>query len=416
VNAESTQNGDAERRRGIRAALRLLVRLTALVLAALAAAQYLGPAASRVLPALSPFLAVTAALAGRVVSAGMLLCLPVLAVSLWKRRWFCRNLCPTGFALECVGRAAAPRKDRYRSWPRFGYALIVFVLGGAAVGLPLFALLDPLAACNGFWGMVRWSRVGAGGLLGLPFLLLVLLALWRPNAWCLRCCPLGFTQEMLAGLASRAFRVPGRRRQISSRDAPREGADNEARRAAILAMGGVCAAFVARCFASQRRVVRPPGAVDERQMAGLCVRCGNCVRACPEGIIKPDLGDTGLVGWLTPVLRFDSGYCHEECRECARVCPTGAIAPLTLDEKRQVVVGTAVVIKRGCVGWEKSEHCMACQDYCPYDAVRSVVHNYATCPEVDEKACRGCGACEVVCPAGREAIVVKGLSRQRRVG
>jgi ferredoxin-type protein NapF len=397
----------------IRRPLRMFVRLMVLVLAALAAAQYLGPASSRLLPSLSPFLAAASTLAGRALSAGTLLCLPLFVVSLWKRRWFCRNLCPTGFALECLGRVGSGRRDRYRPWPRFGYWLMAFVLGGAAVGLPLFALLDPLALFNGFWGLVRWPPGAETGLLGVSFLLLALLTLWRPNAWCLRCCPLGLTQELLAGLAERVRHLAGR---SSVRDgAQREGAGGS-RRAALFAIGGAVAALAARGVAASRRAIRPPGATDEGRMAGLCVRCGNCIRVCPEKIIKPDLGDTGLLGWMTPVLRFEPGYCHEACRECARVCPTGAIAPLTMDEKRQVVVGTAVLIKRECVGWEKSEHCMACQDYCPYEAVRSVVHNYVTCPEVDEKACRGCGACEVACPAERKAIVVKGLPRQRRAG
>lgn len=416
VDCDLTKDPDnGSRGTRMRRVSRFIVRLAVLVVAALAAAQLVGAHASRVLPSLSPFLVVTGAVADRVVSAWMLLCLPLLILAMVRRRWFCRYLCPTGFALECVGRVGARRKDRHRSWPRFGAWLVAFTLGGAAAGFPPFLWLDPLAVFNGFWGTVGWPPPGTAGLLALPFLVLVLLTLWRPNAWCRRCCPLGFMQELLWEPANRLRRFA--RRGVSTREAPpRPEPLFRPRREAMLAIGGILAALAARRFAAGRLAVRPPGAADEARMAGLCVRCGNCVRACPEGIIRPDLGSTGAIGWMTPVVRFDPGYCLESCRECVRVCPTGAISSLTLEEKQRVVIGTAVLVKSECLGWAKSEHCMVCQDYCPYEAVRSVVHNYVTCPEVDELACRGCGACEVSCPAGRRAIAIKGLSRQWRVG
>ncbi|NLN31388.1 MAG: 4Fe-4S binding protein [Bacteroidales bacterium] len=57
----------------------------------------------------------------------------------------------------------------------------------------------------------------------------------------------------------------------------------------------------------------------------LCSRCGNCIRACPARIIHPlTLYDLPLA-WMTPVIRFEDGYCLETCNVCSRVCPTGAI-------------------------------------------------------------------------------------------
>ena len=32
---------------------------------------------------------------------------------------------------------------------------------------------------------------------------------------------------------------------------------------------------------------RPPWAIDESQFLTLCTRCGDCFKACPNGLIKP---------------------------------------------------------------------------------------------------------------------------------
>ena len=68
--------------------------------------------------------------------------------------------------------------------------------------------------------------------------------------------------------------------------------------------------------------------------------------------------------------------------------------------------------KKTCIAWEKGEYCVVCQEYCPYQAIVEVEQKGVLCPVVDEKKCRGCGACESQCPALPVAIVVEGRNPQ----
>ena len=123
------------------------------------------------------------------------------------------------------------------------------------------------------------------------------------------------------------------------------------------------------------------------------------MRACPEGIIIPDLGTGGPGSWLTPRLDFSQRYCNEWCRVCTGVCPTGAIGRLSLEAKRALSIGTARVNRTRCLAWNEKQYCMVCHEFCSYQAVRILEHNGVNCPEVDEALCRGCGACQSHCPA-----------------
>ncbi len=51
--------------------------------------------------------------------------------------------------------------------------------------------------------------------------------------------------------------------------------------------------WLAHAWGSPRRPevvcheARPPWAIDESQFLTLCTRCGDCFKACPNGLIKP---------------------------------------------------------------------------------------------------------------------------------
>jgi ferredoxin len=130
------------------------------------------------------------------------------------------------------------------------------------------------------------------------------------------------------------------------------------------------------------------------------MRCGNCVRACPSKIIHPDTGQSGILGFLSPVVRYERDYCKEKCNACTTVCPSGALQRLNLEQKNKYVIGKASVDTSLCL-WGVSE-CNACLPSCPYKAIKVQWYEeaYESFPGVDPLKCNGCGACEVVCPTG----------------
>ena len=384
------------------------LRILAFLLAALLALQVLPwRAAARGFLGLSPVLGGLGALAARAATPWLLLGLPVLGIAFFRSRWFCRYLCPTGFAAELAGRLNPRGRGRFARWPNVGRVLLAILVGAAACGAPLFLWLDPLAIFNGFFAAWRaplaWSSCAFA--LGLP--LVLLLSLFAPNAWCQKLCPLGAAQD----LAARLRRAAPRR----EKPAPEKsfGLDLSRREFLGAAAGGAAALALRRTTPGRNPPIRPPGARPEDQFAALCARCGACLRACPYGILQPDLGAGGLAGLLAPKIDYSRANCFEYCNECTKVCPTGAIERLALEAKRNRAIGLAEIDRSKCIAWHDGQYCMVCHEFCPYLAIDSTKHRGVECPTVKADMCRGCGACQVNCPAlPDKAIVVKGIPQR----
>ncbi len=377
--------------------LRWLVRLAVLAGAVLA----LWPAVQRsqsplVVPALSPFVAIASLVAARTFSVAAGLGLIVAGVAIVRRRWLCRWVCPTGTCAEAASRIGARMRLRSPRLPPIGQWIALATLGGAALGYPVLLWLDPLAIFSGALA-ARGPASGAAAWAGAIGLALVLLAtLAMPGAWCARLCPLGGTQELLYLLR----RLGLRREASAGGKAESDRGWRIARRTALAAAAGVAwAVVVRRGRADAARPLRPPGAVAEETFVGLCVRCGNCVRACPTKIIAPDTGAHGLAGLLTPTLAFREDYCLETCALCTQVCPSGALARLGPEEKLRAPIGLAQVDMDVCLLGEDRE-CAVCRSRCPYEAITYVFseETYTVTPRIDAARCPGCGACEAACP------------------
>ncbi|HUT34438.1 MAG TPA: 4Fe-4S dicluster domain-containing protein [Planctomycetota bacterium] len=393
VSEESSAQGKG--RRGLRLGLRI---------GALAAAVALlvplvpWPSASVVVPSLSPFVAASGALAARAVSTAALIALPVLVMAILRGRWFCRWLCPVGLLAEQAGRVGLGRASWTARVPRVGRGIVLLTLGGACLGYPLLLWLDPLAFFSGAFGVLH-KPLAVGGTASAALLGgVIALGLILPGAWCGRLCPLGATQELLAAWKG-LFRRP---------ELPGEGGRPVVRRAwlrlapgALLAAAGAGLALLVRRVALGRSdpPIRPPGALDEGRFAGVCVRCGNCLRACPTRILRPDLAPGHPEGWLAPVVVFEDDYCREDCTACSQVCPSGAIAHLSPKAKRRVAMGMARVELEFCF-LSNDHECQICRRHCPFDAIAYAWDEaaYSRTPVVDADRCTGCGACEVACP------------------
>ncbi len=184
---------------------------------------------------------------------------------------------------------------------------------------------------------------------------------------------------------------------------------------------------------TESRLIRPPGAVAEDNFLARCIRCGQCMRVCPNNALHPTLLESGLEGIWSPILIAKIGYCEPTCTLCGQVCPTGAILPLTLNQKvgdnstPPNRIGTAFVDRGRCLPWAMARPCIVCEEWCPtspktiYLKEETVINRNGMPvtvkqPYIDPALCTGCGACEYACPiADRSAIYVTSVGESRSV-
>lgn len=292
---------------------------------------------------------------------------------------------------------------------------------------------------------------------------IVLLNLWSPRFWCRYLCPLGG----LLGLLSKGAIV---RRKVNSnctecdacakacptgtilasedyvsdpsectmcleclRACPYSAIDftagsnplvwrdyNPSRRQALVALGTAVAGislFSSDLTASRDHpaLIRPPGA-RENNLLSKCIRCAECSRACPTSAIQPALTESGLEGLWTPIVVPRIGYCDYSCNACGQVCPVEAIPKLTLEDKRQQVIGKAYIDTDRCLPWADQQPCGVCEEMCPVpdkaieiDEIEVSRDNGQVIrlqrPVVVRDRCIGCGICEFKCPVNGKAAI-----------
>jgi ferredoxin-type protein NapG len=199
-------------------------------------------------------------------------------------------------------------------------------------------------------------------------------------------------------------------------------------------------------LADERRL-RPPGAVDEHEFLGLCIKCGQCLQVCPYHSIE--LADWGKGhGMGTPYIDATVRGCWA-CKgvPCVLACPTGALAH-DCEKPEDIHMGIAVLESPNtCIAiirtplpkgfsnkmtkftatvnnvtqneldiLEKLEsfegkQCTLCADMCPIPNPMSAIAMVPDSlggrrPEIYD-GCIGCGACEEVCPTAKPSIVIK---------
>ena len=324
-----------------------------------------------------------------------ILFLLILAASLRVTRLWCRSICPLGALLGAASR-----------WS---------VLG-------LHKDADSCDKCN---RCLMHCQGGDDPIGGAP---------WR-KAECLMCmnCVGSCPHDSLV------FRFFRKEKEVASPDLGRR------RTLTGLAAGAVAIplmrADTAMGKSRNERLLRPPGALDEPDFLSRCIRCGECMKVCPNNSLHPTLGEAGLEGLWTPTLVPRIGYCEPSCVLCSEVCPTGAIWQITPREKGWVVdvgqsaaadqpvrLGTAFYDRGRCLPWAMATECIVCEEWCPVSPkaiyvqeaqVIDAAGNTKTLkqPRVDLSRCVGCGACEFACPLQeRPAVYVTSIGESRSPG
>jgi len=183
-------------------------------------------------------------------------------------------------------------------------------------------------------------------------------------------------------------------------------------------IGGVGLAMATRTpldSPKQMLPVRPPGSLPERLFLQTCIRCGECLHACPNGVLQPLGFKQGIEGLWTPHVVADWSGCESSCNNCGQVCPTGAIRALPLQEKKAARMGFAVVDTTTCLPYAGHSACQLCVDECTtagYHAIEFMQVGTAVdelgnpiegtgflAPVVLSHLCVGCGLCQTRCYA-----------------
>ena len=165
--------------------------------------------------------------------------------------------------------------------------------------------------------------------------------------------------------------------------------------------------------------------MEEKDFLERCIKCDQCIRACPTNVLQPALMESGLEGIWTPILNMKIGFCEVNCTLCGQVCPTGAIQRITIEEKTgigpfvkegPIKLGTAFYDHGRCLPWSMETPCVVCEEVCPvspkaiYSREVTIIKrdgNPITLrrPYVDPALCIGCGICEHECPVTDEAAI-----------
>jgi ferredoxin-type protein NapG len=167
--------------------------------------------------------------------------------------------------------------------------------------------------------------------------------------------------------------------------------------------------------------IRPPGALPAGEFLAACLRCGQCVRACPYQVLKlATVGDEVPTG--TPYFVGRDNPCRLcEDLPCVRACPSGALDS-ALKDVYQARMGLAVLVDReNCLN-AQGLRCDVCYRACPLldQAITlEIFHNPRSdrhalfMPTVHSGKCTGCGICERACVLEQAAIKVLPLAQAK---
>lgn len=131
----------------------------------------------------------------------------------------------------------------------------------------------------------------------------------------------------------------------------------------------------------QRAATRPPQAVAEPLFMQNCTGCGDCVVACPYGLIQ--------IQDQKAVLQIDYCAC-DHCGKCTEQCQTGALSSEVRSDTE-----LRPHFHRLCLQ-QQGRNCQFCRMACAVNAIRFDADSKKML--LDNELCNGCGECKLSCP------------------
>ncbi len=183
------------------------------------------------------------------------------------------------------------------------------------------------------------------------------------------------------------------------------------------------------------RLIRPPGAVEEKAFLAACIRCNRCQDACDVGAIQTYPQSQGKLAH-TPYVDPAVKGCTL-CLKCTQVCPTGVLKPLVDKTKPDVKMADLEFHRDLCLSYkakrirdeqallmdsgreateadapyERRGPCGECYMFCPLRKLAvDLEPGYFLAPRFNHDRCAGCGMCEEVCRVvthGRPAVLLQ---------
>ena len=149
-------------------------------------------------------------------------------------------------------------------------------------------------------------------------------------------------------------------------------------------------------------LLRPPGAISEKQFLQTCSRCDECIHACPKDAIQRAPKKMGFLVYNTPYIDPMRNPCVM-CTDlhCIAACPDKALLPV--QQLSDVNMGYAILDKKKCQAYGDS-FCQQCVIDCP---VPGAIHQVHDKPVIDKNICTGCGVCMRSCSTVNIPLAIK---------
>ena len=156
-------------------------------------------------------------------------------------------------------------------------------------------------------------------------------------------------------------------------------------------------------FTKRVPLLRPPGAITERQFLQDCTRCDKCIHACPKDAIVKAPKKFGFLVMGTPYIDPIKNPCVM-CDDlpCISACPDSALLPV--DSPGEVNMGYAILDKKKCQAYGDT-FCQQCIIDCPIPG--AITQNKDQQPEFHKKICTGCGVCVRSCSTVNIPVAIK---------